>query len=87
MKTKKRVCSNPNPMVDNDLISCSVAARGMTLYEFADVMGMCYPTLRSRLDDGRWTVLEAWRVCKALDLDFDTVFLAHPEKVMTEVFR
>lgn len=80
-KSKVRVCANPNPMVDNKLIEDSITTHGYSIDSFAKMIGLCYHTLRQRLDDGRWTVLEAWRVCCILGLDFEETFLAFPERV------
>lgn len=80
-KSKTRVPANPNPMVDNQVIEKAITDHGYSLERFAEHIGLCYHTLRQRLDDGRWTVLEAWRVCQILGLDFYDTFFAHPEKV------
>ena len=80
-KSKARVCANPNPMVDNRVIEREITNHGYSLEQFANCIGLCYHTLRQRLDDGRWTVLEAWRVCQILGLDFYETFFAHPDRV------
>ena len=80
-KSKVRVSANPNPMVDGRAIEKAIADHLYSLESFATAIGLCYHTLRQRLDDGRWTVLEAWRVCQLLDLDFYQTFFAHPERV------
>ena len=80
-KSKTRVPANPNPMVDGLAIEKAIAAHDYSLDKFAEMIGLCYHTLRQRLDDGRWTVLEAWRVCQLLDLDFYQTFFAFPERV------
>ena len=80
-KSKTRVCANPNPMVDGMAIEKAITDHGYSLERFAERIGLCYHTLRQRLDDGRWTVLEAYRTCELLDLDFYDIFFAHPERV------
>ena len=80
-KSKVRVCSNPNPMVDNRTIRKAIISSDWTFEEFAEQIDLCYHTLNSRLDDGRWTVLEAYKVCKLLNLSFEDVFFAHPERL------
>lgn len=75
----KRYCTNANKMVDNAAIKAAILSR-MQLQEFAELIGVSYHTLRFRLIHGDWSVLEAYRVCKALDLDFETVFFAFPEE-------
>ena len=81
MKSKARVSANPNPMVDNRRIEKAIIDHGYSLESFANAIGLCYHTLRSRLDDGRWTVLEAWNTCQLLGLDFAETFFAYPNKV------
>ena len=80
-KSKARVCSNPNPMVDNHAIRKAIINSDWTFEEVADELDLCYHTLNARLDDGRWTVLEAYKVCKLLGLNFTDVFFAHPERL------
>jgi len=80
-KSKARVAANPNPMVNNRRIEKAIADHGYSLEQFADKIGLCYHTLRTRLDDGRWTVLEAWKTCQILDLDFTSTFFAYPDRV------
>lgn len=84
-KSKVRVCANPNPMVDGKAIETAIVDNGYSLESFAHCIGLCYKSLRQRLDDGRWTVLEAWRVCCILGLDFEEVFFAHPEMVVVKL--
>jgi len=80
-KSKTRTPACPNPMVNNRRIERAIVDHGYSLEQFADQIGLCYHTLRTRLDDGRWTVLEAWKTCQLLDLDFTETFFAYPEKV------
>lgn len=75
----KRYCSNANKMVDNAAIKAAILAR-MQLQEFAELIGISYHTLRFRLIHGDWSVLEAYKVCRALDLDFEKTFFAFPEE-------
>ncbi len=75
----KRYCTNANKMVDNAAIKAAILSR-MQLQEFASLIGISYHTLRFRLIHGDWSVLEAYRVCKALDLDFESVFFAFPDE-------
>lgn len=75
----KRYCSNANPMVDNATIKSAILDR-MELKEFAELIGISYHTLRFRLIHGDWSVLEAYRVCQELGLDFVKTFFAFPEK-------
>lgn len=79
-KSKARVPANPNPMVNNAAIEMAIAVSTYSLEDFARAIGLCYHTLRARLDDGRWTVLEAWNVCQILGLDFAETFFAFPER-------
>lgn len=81
MRTKTRVPAKPNPMVDNFAIENAISYRGYTLARFAEMIDMSRHTLRQRLDDGRWTVLEAWRVCDILGLDFEEIFFAFPDRL------
>ena len=76
----KRYCQNANPMVDNATIKSEILKR-MELKEFAELIGISYHTLRFRLIHGDWSVLEAYKVCKELDLDFAKTFFAFPEEV------
>ena len=77
---KARTCASPNPMVDNETIERAIIESGYSLAQFAELIGLCYHTLRTRLDDGRWTVREAWEVCNLLSLPLDT-FFAFPERL------
>ena len=81
MRSKVRVPAKPNPMVDSFAIENAISYRGYTLAGFAELIDMSRHTLRMRLRDGRWTVLEAWRVCNILRIDFNKVFFAFPERV------
>ena len=77
----KRFCQNANPMVDNGAIKTAILDHGMMLKDFADLIGISYHTLRFRLIHGDWSVLEAYRVCQELGLDFAKTFFAYPEEV------
>ena len=80
-RSKVRTSAPPNPMVDNEKIERTIIAKGYSLAEFAEMLGLCYHTLRARLDDGRWTVKEAWEVCTILDIPLVT-FFAYPERLL-----
>lgn len=80
-RLKARTCASPNPMVDNEKIERAIIDNGYSLAQFAELIGLCYHTLRTRLDDGRWTVKEAWEVCTLLNIPLMT-FFAFPEKLL-----
>ena len=82
-RLKARTCASPNPMVDNETIEKAIYTNGYSLAQFAEMIGLCYHTLRTRLDDGRWTVKEAWEVCTLLNLPLVT-FFAYPEKLYAQ---
>jgi len=77
----KRYCQNENHMVDNASIKKAILDR-MELKEFAEQIGISYHTLRFRLIHGDWSVLEAYKVCTNLGLDFTKTFFAYPEKAV-----
>lgn len=81
MSSKVRVPASANPMVDNFSIENAIYDSGYTFEKFANLIGLSRYSLRQRLDDGRWSVLEAWKVCSVLGLDFEEIFFAFPERL------
>lgn len=73
-------CAGENKMVDTVAIKAALRQSAMDQRGFADELGVSYHTLRNRLKYGNWTVLEAYRVCDLLGLDFMTVFFARPQE-------
>ena len=74
-------CAGENQMVDTDAIKRAMRNKGIEQRPMADELGVSYHTLLNRLKFANWTVLEAYRLCEILDLDFVEVFFAYPEKV------
>lgn len=74
-------CSNENPMVDTDEIKRAMHLHGVTLTGLAEYLRVNERTIRHRLKYGNWSVLEAYKVCVLLSLDFEAVFFAYPEAV------
>ena len=73
-------CAGENPMVDTPAIKRAMLDKRIEQKEMADLLGVSFHTLRNRLRYANWTVLEAFRLCEILDIDFAEVFFAHPEK-------
>ena len=81
MRANTRVPAKPNVMTDNFAIEMAICRSPYSFYKFAELIGVSRHTLRLRLDDGNWSVMEAYKVCKLLDLDFEKIFFAHPERI------
>ena len=74
-------CAGQNDMVDTEAIKLAIMSNGYEQKPFADALGISFHTLMNRFKYGNWTVLEAWKLCGLLGLDFTTVFFAHPERL------
>ena len=81
MRANVRVSAKPNRMVDNYAIEKAIYKSKYTFYKFAEMVGISRHTLRLRLDNGDWSVREAYMVCEILGLDFKKIFFAHPERL------
>ena len=81
MRANTRVPAKPNPMVDNFAIEKAIYKSEYSFYKFAEMIGISRHTLRIRLDNGDWTVREAYKVCHILGLDFEKIFFAHPDRL------
>ena len=73
-------CASENHMVDTPAIKQAMRQKKIEQKPLAEELGISYHTLLNRLRFANWTVLEAWRLCEILELDFAKVFFAHPEK-------
>lgn len=73
-------CAGENRMVDTQAIKEALRRSEFDQRSLADEMRISYHTLRNRLKYGNWTVLEAYRVCDILHLDFMKVFFARPQE-------
>lgn len=79
--SKNDYCATENRMVDSVAITTAMTEQGVSGQMLADMLGVSIRTIWNRLAWGNWYVAEAYKVCKILNLDFETVFLAHPEKL------
>ena len=73
-------CAGENHMVDTQAIKNAMREKGIEQKPLADELGVSHHTLINRLRFANWTVLEAYRLCEILGLDFVKVFFAHPEE-------
>lgn len=83
MKTDSRYynyCAGENRMVDTLAIKQAIVNSDFDQRSLADEIGVSYHTIRNRLKYGNWTVLEAYRMCDVLGLDFMSVFFAKPQE-------
>ena len=76
-----RYCANENPMVDSLQIRNAMSDHNYTIEMLAEELGRSRHTIMNHLTNGDWSVLEAYKVCGVLGLDFSAVFLAFPERI------
>lgn len=76
-------CAGENRMVDTVAIKAAITESDFDQHTLAEEIGMSYHTIRNRLKYGNWTVLEAYRMCDVLNLDFMSVFFARPQEAWT----
>jgi len=84
MKTTSKYydyCAGENRMVDTPAIMKAMKQLQYNMHTLAEEIGISYHTIRNRFKYGNWTVLEAYRLCGILSLDFMSVFFAYPEEV------
>ena len=51
------------------------------LVDVAEALGVTVNTVENKLQNGNWDLVEAYRLCKYLNLDLMKTIFAHPETV------